>query len=185
METIDINTTKRGYQAFKKKIKKTYSKGEVVTRNRIARDTGVNYNYVDRYTDRMAKEHHLKEVKAFMLGCPKDKLVLFSSIIGNLALCGHCDRELPYPSDYVETVTCPFCGTVYPNEQWHVAEKDVLTFLTEINYCANKTLLEDIRVIVEGIPTVVGSWFTWLQSELGQTSLWNLRPVANVEKAGR
>ncbi len=173
METIDINTAKRGYQAFKKKMESTYMKGEVVTRNRIARDTGVNYNYVDIYTDRMARERHLKEVKAFMLGCPKDKLVLFSSIIGNLALCGHCDSELPYPSDYVETVTCPFCGAVYPKEQWHVAEKDVWNLLTEINYYANKTLLEDIRVIVEGPPQIIRSWFTWLQSELSKLPFGN------------
>lgn len=173
METIDINTAKRGYQAFQEKIKKTYSKGEVITRNRIARDTGVNYNYVNRYTDRMANEHHLKRVKAFMLGCPKDKLVLFSSIIGNLALCGHCDSELPYPTDDVKTVMCPFCGAVYPREQWHAAEKDVWTYLTEINYYANKTLLEDIRIIVEGTSQVIDSWFTWLQSELSKLPFGN------------
>jgi len=165
MKTIDMHNAKRGYEAFKNKMKKTYSKGKVATRNKIATDTGVNYNYVNRYTDRMAKEHHLKEVKAFMLGCPKDKLVLFSSIIGNIAICGHCDRELPYPNDDVETVMCPFCGSAYSREQWYVEGKDMWSYFMEFNYYTNKILLEDLRVIIEGVPTVVGSWFTRLQSE--------------------
>lgn len=153
------------YRRLQKKLKELKRKGEVFLTSQFAKDSGSNFTTVKRFTAQMHQENHLKHFDAWARGCPKNKLLLFSSVIGNTAVCGHCNRELPYPNDYVENVTCPFCGTVYSKEQWHVPEKDVWTFLTEINYYANKTLLEDIRVIIEGISTVVGSWFTWLQNE--------------------
>ena len=172
-KTNNINMYDANYRRLQKRLSELYRKGEVFLTSQFAKDSGSNPDTAKRFTAQMHQGHHLKHFDAWARGCPKDKLLLFSTVIGNTAVCGHCNRELPYPGDNVKTITCPFCGSVYPQEQWHVPEKDVWTFLTEINYYASKTLLEDIRVIVEETPKVVGSWFTLLQSELSKLLFGN------------
>jgi len=171
--TNNINMYDANYRRLQKRLEELYGKSEVFLTSQFAKYSGSNPDTAKRFIARMHQEHHLKHFDAWARGCPKDRLLLFSTVIGNAAVCGHCNRELQYPNDNVETVICPFCGAVYPQEQWHVPEKDVCTYLTELNYYANKTLLEDVRVILEGIPQVIGSWFTWLQGELSKLPFGN------------
>jgi hypothetical protein len=174
MEGLELTSFyEKSVENFKTKLHNEKGKGKIFTHTEARNITKSNPQQVRTWLKALVDGGELKEVKAYFFGCPKDKLLLFSSVIGNTAVCGHCNSELQYPNDNVETVTCPFCGAVYSKEQWHVLEKDVWNLLTEINYYAGKTLLEDIRVIVEGTPEVIVSWFTWLQSELSKLPFGN------------
>lgn len=163
----------KSVENFKNKLLTEKGKGNIFTHTGARNITKSNPQQVRKWLKALVDGRELNEVKAYFFGCPKDNLLLFSSVIGKTAVCGHCNRELPYPNDDVENVTCPFCGAVYSKEQWHVVEKDMWNLLTEINYYTSKTLLGDIRVIVEETPKVVGSWFTWLESELSKLPFGN------------